>query len=164
MITAPSSSEVLNARESLPRLFLDVANDLYRATWQVSHVRLVELVPNSSATLAQLLAYVFDRSTLGEWPLEVWLQSTRFQPRDWNAVANLVRHAQSDMAEEDRWPNDTLASSLSKLSPTGAEFFFETEACTPEQHPSSPYRYGPTYQMFWGSLSRLYFLEVHNES
>lgn len=164
MTAPPSPLDVLHARESLSQLFLDVSNDFYRATWQVSHVRLVELVPNSSATLAQLLAYVFSRSTLGEWPLEAWLQNTSFQSRPWKAVADLVQHAQSDMAEEDRWPNDNLAWALSKLSPAGTEFVYEIEGRAHEQRPCSPYRCGPTYQVFWGSLSRLYFLEVHNES
>jgi hypothetical protein len=154
---------VLSARSALPKLSLDVDNNLFRSTWLASHVRLVELVPNSSSSLALLVAHALTRNPRFDYPLDEWLPNTQFLPADAEAVTTLVKHAISDMKEEDRWPNDTLSFALENL-PIDAEFIFDIAAGLEKQRPCSPYHYGPTYQMIWGKPDRVFFLQVHNES
>lgn len=159
-----SPQEVLVARTELPRLSLDVANDLFRSTWQASHVRFVELVPNSSSSLALLLAHVLTRNPAGGLPIEQWLPNVAFQPCTAESLSQLIAHAISDMEQEDRWPNETLAAALACLPIADVDFIFSVEAGAERRRPCSPYKYGPTHQVFWGKSVRLYCLEVHNES
>lgn len=164
MNTSASPQDVLNARAELPRLSLDVSNDYFRSTWQASHVRLVELVPNSNATWAVLLAHALHRNPADGLALEQWLPNTTFQPGSTASLAQLIAHAVADMEQEDRWPNEALATALARLPVSDAQFIFSIEPGAHGQPPCRPYKYGPTQQVFWGKEGRFYFLEVHNES
>ncbi len=159
-----SPHEVLAMRSDLPHLYLDVANDLFRSTWQASHVRLVELVANSNASLALLLARALTGNPAGSLPLEQWLPNTVFQLSNASALAQLIAHAMSDIKQEERWPSEPLAEALTRLSMVEPEFSYSIKASTERRRPCSPYIDGPTYQMFWVTGSHLYLLEVHNES
>jgi len=155
---------VLAARSQLRQLSLDVENNMFRSTWLASHVRLVELVPNSNASLSLLVAHVLTRSPRFDYTLEQWLPNSQFEPVSSEAVAALVKHALADMEQEDRWPNDALAAFLARLGTASIDFAYEITADPNGQRPCAPYQYGPTSQMVWGRGDRIYFLQVHNES
>ncbi len=158
----PTPELILAATRQLPRLGLDVDNNLFRSTWLASHVRLVELVPSSDASLALLVAHALTRNPRADHLLHQWLPNTRFQPTDVDSLSALVTQAISDMKEEDRWPNDTLSFALEHLE-LDAEFVYKIEGIE-GLRPCSPYRYGPTYQVIWGKPGRFFFLQIHNES
>ena len=52
---------VLAARNELPTIWFDVDNQMFRTTWLASHVRFVEIVTNTHASLALVFAYILTR-------------------------------------------------------------------------------------------------------
>ncbi len=79
-------------------------------------------------------------------------------------LAQLIELAAADVEETEERLNRTLADALARLAPDAAQAIFAIEANPQKHRPARPYSYGPTYQMFWISAGRFYFLEVHLES
>lgn len=170
MTMPPSPQAVLAAQSELSSVSFEIANDLYGATWLASHVRLVELLPDSGLSHALLLAHVLATNPVEQHTVEEWLPHTTFRTATAHELAQLIAHAASEVQEADDRLNSILASALARLSPPedqpifAIEALMDSEAGVRSEAPSSPYLYGPTYQMFWANAGRFYFLEVHQES
>lgn len=92
------------------------------------------------------------------------MPDARFRAAARDELAQLIELAAADVEEAEERLNRTLADALARLAADAAQAIFAIEANPEKQRPARPYSYGPTYQMFWASAGRFYFLEVHLES
>lgn len=161
-----SPASILAARAELPEYTLELANDFFSYTWQASHIRLVELAPDAGDTkLFVLLAHVLTRNPAGEFLVQEWLPNTRIQRADPDDLAEAIGMALEDINEAADRPNVLLSDALTHLSIQDAWPIYTIATDDPElPEPRSAYEYGPTYQYFWISGRRFYYLEIHHES
>lgn len=153
---------VLAARAELPNLSWELYNDLYAATWGASHVRLQEIVASPGASLSLQVAQLLSSQRGCDFEEEEWLPNVRFASANAATVTDLIAMAMSELQEG--WPNETLRHALGRQQIGADEQCYEVLAIDPARKPSSPYRYGPTHQVFWRSADRLCLLQVHLES
>lgn len=164
MFTLPTVEQILAARSELFELSFDMANDYFGATWQASHVRLVELQPDIDINLSMLLAYVFTRNPAEEFSIDEWLPNTVFIETDSDELADMLAQAASDLGEaEDRF-NEGLSAALARLTECDAKQVWKIERALERSEPRLPYEYGLTHQLFWVGTGRFYYLEIHHES
>jgi hypothetical protein len=161
-----SSTSILAARSELIEFTLESANDFFSSTWQASHIRLVELVPDEvEIRFPVLLAHVLTRNPAGGYPLEEWLPNTSIQKIEKQSLREALEGALEDLQEADDRPNELLADALARLSIQDAESCYTILADDSNlPRPRSAYKYGPTYQYFWLKGNRFYYLEIHHES
>lgn len=165
MMTDPLFPQaVLAALAGLPELTLEAANNLYGATWQASHVRLVALRPDGDAAPASLLAFALANNPAEEYASGEWLPNAILRVATTDELAGLVGQALDDLAEAPERPNEALAMALKRLRPDAARDIYAIEPDLDRPAPRGPYAYGPTDQLCWTSGDWFCYLEVHHES
>lgn len=161
-----TTQNILAARIELPDLALELANDFFSSTWQASHIRLVELVPDEAEIrIPLLLAHILSRNPAGEYLFEEWLPNACIHKADRKALAEAIAGALEDLEEAQDRPNELLTHALLSLSIEDAQSIHTILSDDPSlPSPRSAYEYGPTDQFFWVRAGRFYYLELHHES
>ena len=155
--------------DKLSTCFLDISNDLFGLTWQVSYVRFVEVLKNSSGTSSsELLASILYRSPAGCLSPEDWLPSSYILEASVRQLKEHLDHALYDIKEgmdnSGNEANMLLFEVLQRLDIENAKNIFAISSQTESVASVGSNQCGPTYQMFWQCNNRFYFLEIHNES
>lgn len=157
-------ADVLAARANLPELALARANELFAATWQCSHVRLLELVPDSPESLELLLAHALCTSPHSELDAADWLPNTCFRPADRQALLQLQEQALDDIREADERDNPLLVAALQALDCNSAGQIHAIERHGQARGPAQPWSLGVDQQLFWVDGDSFYYLAIHHES
>jgi hypothetical protein len=159
-----TSDEVLDALSTIALHDFDIRNHLFGLTCQVSHVRLIELLPGKPLSDAQMLAYALTLFESEGLPLTSWLPNIRIQESTEEYVNGMIDGAIMDIAGEPRWANHTLTTVLQPLRNQIVTVAYSISAGENRAWPNAPFELGPTDQVFWRSGPRFFYLEIHHES
>lgn len=160
----PRIADVLTARERVGKVILIAERRWFRQTWQLSHVRLVELEPAEQVSLPEMLAHaLWLDPTSPQYLPEAWLPNSRFERADSSKLQQALTDAITDIEKESD-AEDPLARHLRTLPVEGNDAVLELAGIPGGPKPTRPHQWGPTLQIMWWHGARFHFLEIHNES
>jgi hypothetical protein len=138
--------EVLDARSTIAFHDFDIRNHLFGLTCQISHVRLIELLPSQPLGDARMLAYALTLFEPEGLPLTNWLPNTRIQESTEKYINDTIDGAIRDIESEPRWANHRLSTVLQSLRKEVAEVAYSITAMDNRVWPDSPFEIGLTHQ------------------
>jgi hypothetical protein len=167
-MTLISKQSYEQERDAHPHLFISSCCDISAATWLASHVRLVEIEPDSNLNSnVRLLAHVLLREQESK-ELPDWLWNSHLVPSTHDVLSEWVKYALGDVEEGARSDperaNHQLKAALETLDFSGCTEIFCVSSDARKVLSVGAHQYGPTYMFIWRDLSRFRFLEIHNES
>ena len=163
---AVSTEAVVRAyrQKALSRLTVRFFEELFSITWELSHLRWLEVAAFGETDLAGLMSFAFRTASDFEFQADEWLPQTDLEIC---SQADLFEHIQSCLA------NLGTPDTPTKLTLQQRLLAIDLDEATPIYRilphvrctlPNSPHRYGRTDICCWLEQDIFYYLELHMES